>query len=270
MIKRYLIMAGVVSALLCGTALAETDPATPASSQIVPDGKGLVVVAGATGGTGRLVVKHLMAEGYEVRAMVRSLEKGTRVLGDDIAMVRADVTEPSTLPSLLAGADFVISAIGASGKGGGKASPKAVDYGGSVALIDASKSAGIKKFIMVTSGGVTWRTHPINWFSGDVLKWKHKAELYLRASGLTHVIVRPNGGLNDEPGNSNKITFTQKDSFSWSISREDVAMVCVKALAHKEADNKTFEIQNDGDGRATGNVDWTKTFSAMVEQSDNL
>jgi len=41
-------------------------------------------------------------------------------------------------------------------------------------------------------------------------------------------------------------------------------------LTHKEADNKTFEIQNDGDGRATGNVDWAKTFSAMVVKSDNL
>jgi uncharacterized protein YbjT (DUF2867 family) len=268
MIKHYLIMAGVVSALICGTAPAETDPAaTPASSQIVPDGKGLVVVAGATGRTGQLVVKHLMAEGYEVRAMVRNLEKGKRVLGDDIAMVRA---EPSTLPHLLADADFVISAIGASSKGEGKSSPEAVDYGGSVALIDASKSAGIKKFIMVTSGGVTWWTHPINWFSGGVLKWKHKAELYLRASGLTHVIVRPNGGLTDEPGNSKKISFTQKDSFSWSISREDVAIVCVKALAHKEADNKTFEIQNDSDGLVTRKVEWTKTFSAMVVKSDNF
>jgi uncharacterized protein YbjT (DUF2867 family) len=239
-----------------------------ASSQIFADGKGLVVVAGATGRTGRLVVKHLIAEGYEVRAMVRSLEKGKQVLGEDIAMVQADVTEPSTLPPLLTGADFVISAIGVSGKG--EARPENVDYGGSVALIDASKSARIKKFIMVTSGGVTWWTHPINWFSGGVLKWKRKAELYLRVSGLTHVIVRPNGGLNDKPGNLKKIIFTQNDGFPSSISREDVAIVCVKALVHKEANNKTFEVRNGGDGRITSSVDWAKTFSAMVVQSDNF
>ncbi|MBW2221275.1 MAG: NmrA family NAD(P)-binding protein, partial [Deltaproteobacteria bacterium] len=41
-----------------------------ASSQVSADDKGLVVVAGATGRTGRLVVKNLIAEGYEVRAMV--------------------------------------------------------------------------------------------------------------------------------------------------------------------------------------------------------
>ena len=239
------------------------------SSSVFASGKGLVVVAGATGRTGRLLVKHLIAEGYEVRAMVRSIEKGKKVLGENIALVKADVTQPSTLPPLLAGVDFVISSIGVSGKGEARAED--VDYGGSLALIDASKSAGIKKFIMVSSGGVTWWTHPINWFSGGVLKWKRKAEVYLRQSGLTHVIVRPNGGLTDKPGNVNKIVFTQKDGFpSSSISREDVTIVCVKSLEYKEADNKTFEILNGGDGSVAGSVDWEKTFGAMVEQSDNF
>jgi uncharacterized protein YbjT (DUF2867 family) len=242
-----------------------------ASSPGFAEDKGIVVVAGATGGTGRLVVKHLIAEGYAVRAMVRSLEKGKKVLGEDSALVQADVTEPSTLPPALEGADFVISAIGASGKEKGKASPEAVDYIGSIALIDAAQSAGIKKFIMVSSGGVTWWTHPLNWFYGGVLTWKRKAEVYLRGSGLTHVIVRPNGGLSDDPGNVNKIVFTQKDGFpSSSISREDVAIACVKSLAHKEADNKTFEILNGGDGSVANSVDWKKTFSAMVVESNNF
>jgi len=236
------------------------------SSETFAEGKGLVVVAGATGRTGKLVVKHLRAEGYEVRAMVRSLEKGKRVLGKDSAMVRADVTEPASLPPLLAGADFVISAIGT----GGKARPEAVDYGGAVALVDAARAAGIKKFIMVTSGGVTWRIHPLNWFGNDVLKWKHKAELYLRASGLTHVIVRPNGGLTDDPASAKRVAFSQNDNFSMKISREAVAIACVKALVYKEADNKTFEIQNDDGGVAIKDVDWIKTFSAMAVQSDNF
>ena len=244
---------------------------TLASSQSFAGDKGIVVVAGATGGTGRLVVKHLIAEGYEVRAMVRSLEKGKQVLGEDSVLVQGDVTDPSTLPPLLAGADFVISAIGASGKAKGKASPESVDYIGSIALIDAAQSAGIKKFIMVSSGGVTWWTHPLNWFYGGVLTWKRKAEVYLRGSGLTHVIVRPNGGLSDDPGNVNKIIFTQKDGFpSSSISREDVAIACVKSLQHKETDNKTFEILNGGDGSVAGSVDWNKTFSAMVVESNNF
>jgi len=265
MIKRYFLIAVLMTVLIFIAAFT-----TRASSQGPTKHKGLVVVTGATGGTGQLVVKHLIAEGYEVRAMVRSLEKGKRVLGEGIAMLQADVTEPSTLPPVLAGADFVISTMGASGKGEGKASTEAVDYQGSLALIDASKSAGVKKFIMVSSGGVTWWFHPLNWLADDVLKWKHKAELYLRASGLTHVIVRPNGGLTDDPGNTNKIIFTQKDSFSSSISREDVAVVCVKTLIHSQADNKTFEILNSDDGLVSGTVDWIKTFDEMAVQSDNF
>jgi uncharacterized protein YbjT (DUF2867 family) len=239
-----------------------------AVSRAFAEGKGMVVVAGATGGTGRYVVSHLKAEGYEVRAMVRSLERGREVLGEDVVMVRADVTEPSTLPPLLAGADFVVSAIGVSGRG--EARPEDVDYSGSLALIDASKAAGIKKFVMVTSGGVTWWTHPINWFGGGVLKWKRKAEQYLRSSELTHVIVRPNGGLTDKPGNTDRIIFTQNDGFPSSISREDVAIVCVQALVHEESNNKTFEIRNGDDGMVTGAIDWKKWFGMLVEQSDNF
>ncbi len=236
------------------------------ATETLAGGKGRVVVAGATGRTGQQVVKHLRAEGYEVRAMVRSMEKGTRVLGEDIAMVKADVTQPDSLGPLLDGADFVISAIGRAGE----SSPEIVDYGGSVALIDAAKAAGIKKFIMVTSGGVTWRFHPLNWMSQNVLKWKRKAEIYLRASGLTHVIVRPNGGLTDDPAGANTISFRQNDTFGRQIARDDVALVCVKALVYQAADNKTFEIQNDSDGASVQDVDWKKTFSAMDVESGNF
>jgi uncharacterized protein YbjT (DUF2867 family) len=249
-----------VQIIILGMALVSLMPAIAFA-----ESKGLVVVAGSTGRTGQLVVKHLKEEGYEVRAMVRSMEKGKRVLAEDIAMVQADVTKPDTLPPLLEGADFVISAIGS-----GKASPEVVDYDGSVALIDAAKAAGVKKFVMVTSGGVTWRFHPLNWTGDNVLKWKRKAEIHLRASGLAHVIVRPNGGLKDEPANTYKITFTQTDKFGGKISRDDVAVVCVKALGYQEADNKTFEIQKDDDGLAVKDVDWAKTFGAMVVESDNF
>ena len=235
-------------------------------SGVIAESRGLVVVAGATGRTGQLVVKHLKAEGFEVRAMVRSLEKGKSVLGEDVAMVQADVTQPSSLGPALDGVDFVISAIGRAGE----SSPEVVDYAGSVALIDASKTAGIKKFIMVTSGGVTWRFHPLNWMSNNVLKWKRKAEIYLRASNLTHVIVRPNGGLNDKPAGTDRITFRQKDSFGGSISRDDVAVVCVKALEYPAADNKTFEIQKDNDGLSVKDVDWEKTFGSLVAESPNF
>ena len=229
-----------------------------------------ILVAGATGGTGRIVVQQLVDEGYQVRAMVRDLEKGKRILGDAVALVRADVTQPETLTAALTDIDYVISTIGTAIGAQGNNSPENVDYLGTVALIDAAKAARVQKFILVTSGGTTWWIHPLNWFGDDVLKWKHKAELYLRQSGLTHVIVRPAGGLKDEPGNSKPIRFTQSDGIPSTVSRTDVATVSVKALIFPEADNKTFEIQNKGDGPTADKVDWLNVFRGLSEQSDNF
>lgn len=241
-----------------------------ATSSVYADTKALVLVAGSTGGTGRLVVAQLIDAGYEVRAMVRDLDRGKEVLGPDIVLVKADVTKPQSLIAAVQGADFIISTIGASIKGEGNNSPETVDYMGAKALIDAAKAAGTKKFIMVTSGGTTWWIHPLNWFGGNVLKWKQKAEIHLRASGLTHIIVRPAGGLKDEPGNTQAIVFSQNDGIPSSISREDVATTVVKALQFKQANNKTFEIKNDEDGQVIGRVDWLNTFATMTEQSDNF
>jgi len=76
--------------------------------------------------------------------------------------------------------------------------------------------------------------------------------------------------LSDDPANENKLSFEQEDKWGGSISREDTAVVCVKALGYKEANNKTFEIQNDDDGKAVKDVGWEKTFGAMVVESDNF
>ena len=234
------------------------------------ESKGLVLVAGATGGTGRLVVEQLIENGYTVRAMVRDTEKGQKVLGNDIELVKADVTKAETLTAAVAGTDYIISTIGTPIGVEGPNNPETVDYLGVVALIDAAKVANTQKFILVTSGGTTWWTHPLNWFGDGVLTWKHKSELYLRDSGLNHVILRPAGGLKDEPFNTKRIKFTQSDGIPSTISRADVADVAVQALLHSESNNKTFEIQDDEEGQLISEIDWQSTFKAMTVDSDNF
>ncbi len=244
------------------------------SSGAIADGhaqnKGVVLVAGATGGTGRLVVEQLNQQGYTVRAMVRDMEKGKKLLGDNIELVKADVTKADTLTAAVAGTDYIISTIGTPIGVEGPNNPETVDYLGVVALIDAAKATQNKKFILITSGGTTWWTHPLNWFGDGVLTWKHKSELYLRDSGLTHVILRPAGGLTDEPLNTKTIKFTQSDGIPSTISRADVAFVTVQALLHSESDNKTFEIQDDEDGQLSSDIDWQSTFKTMTVDSDNF
>jgi uncharacterized protein YbjT (DUF2867 family) len=61
----------------------------------------VILVAGATGGVGKRVVKKLITQGYNVRCLVRDIEKARQVLGDDINLVVGDITKPETLTNLV-------------------------------------------------------------------------------------------------------------------------------------------------------------------------
>ncbi len=72
-----------------------------------------ILVAGATGGVGKRVVFHLLANNYRVRALVRDANKAKALLGDAVELFEGDITLPETLNSqLMAGVSAVICCIG--------------------------------------------------------------------------------------------------------------------------------------------------------------
>ncbi|MEA5583257.1 CIA30 family protein [Nodularia harveyana UHCC-0300] len=76
----------------------------PKDEQNLPNGGrnvGVVLVAGATGGVGKRVVRKLQAQAVPVRALVRDIEKARSILGDDVDLVVGDITKPETLNSLV-------------------------------------------------------------------------------------------------------------------------------------------------------------------------
>lgn len=219
----------------------------------------LVLVAGATGGTGQQIVLQLQEQGYGVRALVRDAASAAEKLGPDVELVVADVRDPESLLPAFDGVTRVISSIGASEKEGPN-SPEFVDYGGNKNLIDAAVNARAEQFIFVSSMGVTNEDHVLNRIFGNVLIWKMQAEDYLRASGIAYTVIRP-GGLHDKPGGEQKIIFEQLDETKVvAISRADVAAVCVAALAYPEAQNKTFEVFTI---KEPADADWQAKFSAL-------
>ncbi|BAY30272.1 NADH:ubiquinone oxidoreductase complex I intermediate-associated protein 30 [Nostoc carneum NIES-2107] len=70
---------------------------------------GVILVAGATGGVGKRVVKRLLERGYHVRCLVRDIEKARTILGNDVDLVVADITKPETLtPIVMANLQAVV------------------------------------------------------------------------------------------------------------------------------------------------------------------
>jgi uncharacterized protein YbjT (DUF2867 family) len=219
----------------------------------------LVLVAGATGQTGRYVIAQLQAQGYGVRALVRDAASAKEKLGADVPLIVADVRDPESLVPAFDGVTLVISSIGASEKEGPN-SPEFVDYGGNNNLVDAAVKAKVRQFVLVSSMGVTHEDHVLNRIFGNVLIWKLKGEDYLRDSGMTYTVVRP-GGLHRGPGGEQQIVFEEGDEVkAVGISRVDVASVLVAALAHPEAQNKTFAVFTVKEPPTT---DWQAKFGAL-------
>lgn len=61
----------------------------------------LVLVAGATGGVGKRVVKRLQQRGYRVRCLVRDAKRAKEMLDRNVELVEGDITLPATLTPLV-------------------------------------------------------------------------------------------------------------------------------------------------------------------------
>jgi uncharacterized protein YbjT (DUF2867 family) len=221
---------------------------------------GPVVVAGAGGRTGSLVVRELVAAGYPVRALVRGPAEGRPAFGEGVEVAVADAREPGTLGSALAGATALVIAIGAGQGDAGDNRPEQVDYRGVQNLVTAAAAAKLQHVVLVSSAGVTRDDHPLNRLFDDVLKWKARGEAALRASGLPYTIVRP-GGLTDADAGPGGVRFEQGDKGTGFIPRTDVARICVAALREPAARGRTFEAYAAG---GSPPADWAKLFNALA------
>ena len=234
-----------------------------------PRGQGpaIVVVAGASGRTGRLVLEQLRRDPrFAIRPMARDVAAARRAIGNDYAWVAADVTRPATLGPLMAGASLLIVTIGATDRSGPN-SPEFVDYGGVKNLTDAARAAGVRQVVLESSMGVGSGGGllglVLNLLSGDALEWKAKGEAHLRASGVPYTIVRP-GGLTADPGGQTGIALQQGDQGSGRIPRADVAAVMIAALDNRDALRKTFEVISDEQAKKDA---WRTGFSALRRDS---
>jgi len=85
-----------------------------------------ILVVGATGGIGRLVVAKGLREGYAVRALVRDLARATDLPARAERAV-GDLTRANTLVAPLASIDAVVFTHGSND---GKSGAEHIDYGG--------------------------------------------------------------------------------------------------------------------------------------------
>lgn len=248
-----------------------------------------VLVTGATGRTGSLVVNklHQLSDQFEVVGLARNEEKIKELFGSDDGFFIGDINDKSTLESALEGCDSLVILTSAVPKmkappkegerpefdfeeGG---TPEEVDWIGQKNQIDIAKELNINHIVLVGSMGGTNPNHPLNKIgNGNILIWKRKAEEYLINSGINYTIIRA-GGLLNELGGKRELLVGKNDTLlenppngiPTSIPREDVAELVVQALIKPEANNKAFDVISKPEDDTSAVI--TKDFSALFEQT---
>ena len=145
----------------------------------------MILVAGATGMVGGMIVDGLLARGQRVRALVRSANSAEilRARGVDVAL--GDLKDPASLDRACTGTEVVITTANSASRGGSD-NPESVEEQGNRNLIDAARAAGVRQFVFVSALGSDLNS-PV-----PLLRGKAIAEQYLRESGLVYTILMPN------------------------------------------------------------------------------
>ena len=244
-----------------------------------------ILVAGATGGVGQLVVAKLLARGLNVRGLTRSKAKAESMFEGKVELVEGDIRYPNTLVDAVKDIDYLICCTGTTAFPSLRwdfanlfqpsNSPEAVEVDGVKNLLSAAPK-DLKRFVFVSSCGVLRKDQlPFNILNAfGVLDAKLKGEQAIASSGLPYTIIRP-GRLIDGPYTSydlntllraktdgkKAIKIEEGDNLNGDASRIDVANACVESLFYETTVNKDFSLVNDGE--RPDNIDWEQLFARL-------
>jgi uncharacterized protein YbjT (DUF2867 family) len=197
-----------------------------------------ILVIGATGGTGREVVRQALERGHQVNALVRSAASAAPLLpGADI--IEGDARDGEAVAKALAGCVGVICALGT------KLSllhKETLLSEATRVLIDAMQKQGTTRLVCITGIGAG-DSHGHGGFLYDRIAQplllsstyhdKDRQEDEIRNSGLDWTIVRPTN-LTDGPVTDNIRALTDLTDFhGGSIARADVARFLVTELEER-------------------------------------
>ncbi len=198
-----------------------------------------LVVLGATGGTGRLVVEQALAAGHSVTALVRSPQKLT-IRHSNFRVVAGQATDTGDVARAFVGADAVISTLGGSGS---------VIADSSRAIVEAAPKAGVRRVVALSSffverdrlGAISRLFTGV--VMGSVIKDKSAGEQLIRQSDLDWTIIYASP-LTDEPASGfvQVVPEATKRRITDRISRADVAAWLLRAATGPQLSRRSVGI----------------------------
>jgi uncharacterized protein YbjT (DUF2867 family) len=187
----------------------------------------IVAIAGAHGKIARRLTKLLVADGNQVRGLIRNPDHADDLSADGSEPVHCDLEKSGVeeVARVITGADALVFAAGA-GPGSGAERKLTIDRDGAIKLLEAARSAAVERYVIVSSVGAESPPDGDDVFS-VYLRAKAEADRALADSDRDWTIVRP-GALTDDPGTNRARIDTEP--VRGKVSRDDVAAVLAAVL----------------------------------------
>jgi uncharacterized protein YbjT (DUF2867 family) len=168
------------------------------------------------------LTRRLLARGVSVAGLIRNPDNAEdlRALGAEPVVCDLELATASEVAGAVAGSDAAVFAAGA-GPGSGPERKLTIDRDGAIKLLAATASAGISRYVMVSSIGAE-NPPDRDDVSSVYLRAKAEADAAVESSDRDWTIVRP-GRLTDGPGSGRVRVDTEP--FHGEIPREDLAAV---------------------------------------------
>jgi uncharacterized protein YbjT (DUF2867 family) len=198
-----------------------------------------VAIAGGHGKIGRRLARLLAARGDRVRGLIRNPDHADDVRSDGAEPVVCDLESASVedVASAVSGADAVVFAAGA-GPGSGAERKMTMDRDGAVKLIEAAQSAGVPRYVIVSSVGADSPPDDDDVFS-VYLRAKAEADQAVMASDRDWTVVRP-GLLTDDTGTGR--ARIQEEPIRAEVPRDDVAAVLAAVVDESRAVGRVLYV----------------------------
>lgn len=194
-----------------------------------------LLVFGATGGTGRELVKQALDQGHEVTAFVRDPAKMEGVAHEHLNVVRGDVLDSESVGDAIPGHDAVFVCIGAG------PSRSSIREDSTRVITAAMEQAGVKRLICQSSLGVGDSKTNLGFFTRYVIVGiflRHafadheRQEAVVRKSSLDWILARPPHLVDGPRTGVYRHGFTPTDrDIKGKVSRADVADFMLKQTA---------------------------------------
>jgi putative NADH-flavin reductase len=207
-----------------------------------------LTIFGATGGTGTCLVRQAVAAGHEVTAVVRDPARLAVPASPRLHAVTADVLDPASIVTSVAGVDAVVSAIGPRTGGRTTISQDSVH-----SIIQAMGKAGTRRLITVSGSIVAdegdgpalryllkplARATQLRYVCADM----RRAEAEVRDSQLDWTIMRP-PRLTDRPATGRYRTAIDRNPpRAFSLPRADLAAYILGLLSEPSSVHRHIGI----------------------------